>query len=59
MDIVGKLNNLFLKQDSVKGRRYLDELERYKVVARSYSLMEGAESVLSDMHSNVSHIYYG
>ncbi len=59
MDIVGKLNNLFLKQDSVKGRRYLDELERYKVVARSYSLMEGAVSVLSDMHSNVSHIYYG
>ncbi|WP_346700493.1 helix-turn-helix transcriptional regulator [Barnesiella sp. An22] len=59
MDIVGKLNSLFLKQDSAKGRRYLDELERYKRVARSYSLMEGTVSVLSDMHANVSYLYYG
>jgi hypothetical protein len=59
VDIVGKLNSLFLKQDSAKGRRYLDELERYKRVARSYSLMEGTVSVLSDMHANVSYLYYG
>lgn len=59
MDIVGELNSLFLKQDSAKGRCYLDELERYKQAARSYSLVEGAVSVLSDMHANVSYIYYG
>lgn len=59
MDIVDKLNDLFLKQGAEKGQRYLDELERYKSVARSYSLLEGTVSVLSDMHANVSHICYG
>lgn len=59
MDIVAKLNDLFLKQGAGKGQRYLDELERYKSVARSYSLLEGTVSVLSDMHANVSHICYG
>ena len=59
MDIVNKLNRILLSQDSEKGRCYLDELERYKLAARSYSLVEGTVSVLSDMHANVSYIYYG
>lgn len=59
MGIVDKLNRLMLSQDSAKGKCYLEELERYKAAARSYSLVEGAVAVLSDMHANVSYIYYG
>lgn len=59
MGIVDKLNRLMLSQDSAKGKCYLDEMERYKAAARSYSLVEGAVAVLSDMHANVSYIYYG
>lgn len=59
MDIVNKLNRILLSQDREKGRCYLDEFEWYKSAARSYSLVEGTVSVLSDMHANKSYIYYG
>lgn len=60
MDIVNKLNDEFLKQDFAKGQLlYSEELEKYKGIADSYARIENAISVLSDMHTNISYIYYG
>lgn len=61
MDIIDKLNNKFLKQDFTQAKRslYSEELEKYKGIACNYARMENAISVLSDMHTNISYIYYG
>lgn len=61
MDIIDKLNNEFLKQDFAQAKRplYSEEVEKYKEIACGYARMENAISVLSDMHTNISYIYYG
>lgn len=61
MDIVDKLNSEFLKQDSAQTKRplYPEELGKYKEIACGYARIENAISVLSDMHNNISYIYYG
>ena len=41
------------------GQQPMAELERYKQIAMGYAEMENAVSVLSDMHTNVSYVYYG
>lgn len=35
------------------------ELEKYKAIASGYAEMENAVAVLSDMHANISYVYYG
>ena len=61
MNIVDELNNEFSKQKSLYkvGQQPMAELERYKQIAMGYAEMENAVSVLSDMHTNVSYVYYG
>ena len=59
--IVDELNNEFSKQKSLYkvGQQPVAELEKYKQIAMGYAEMENAVSVLSDMHTNVSYVYYG
>lgn len=61
MNIVDELNNEFSKQKSLYkvGQQPVAELEKYKQIAMGYAEMENAVSVLSDMHTNVSYVYYG
>ena len=61
MNIVDELNNEFSKQKSLYkvGQQPVTELEKYKQIAMGYAEMENAVSVLSDMHTNVSYVYYG
>ena len=61
MNIVDELNNEFSKQKSLYkvGQQPVAELEKYKHIAMGYAEMENAVSVLSDMHTNVSYVYYG
>lgn len=61
MNVVSQLNDELLKQDFAASRDqlYREELEKYKETARSYARTENCVAVLSDMHTNASHIYYG
>lgn len=61
MDIVDKLNSRFLTQSLVPQGDGLPvaELEKYKKIAFGYAEMENAVAVLSDMHTNLSYVYYG
>ena len=61
MNIVDELNNEFSKQKLLYkvGQQPMAELEKYKQIAMGYAEMENAVSVLSDMHTNVSYVYYG
>lgn len=61
MDIVDKLNSRFLTQSLVSQGDGLPvaELEKYKKIASGYAEMENAVAVLSDMHTNISYVYYG
>lgn len=38
---------------------YAEMLERYRIIAGNYAVMENAVAVLSDLRNNVSYIYYG
>ena len=61
MDIVDRLTSELMKlRDSDESPQSDPSLtERYKTAARNYASMENTVSVLSDLKSNVSHIYYG
>lgn len=61
MEIIDELNGELLRQDFNDETKlpFPEELERYKAIARSYSITENTLSVLSDMKTNTSHIYYG
>ena len=61
MNIVDELNSRFLTQDLVSQQDGLPvaELEKYKKIASGYAEMENAVAVLSDMHTNISYVYYG
>lgn len=59
MDIAHQLNRELLRQDFVRGQMDPAELEHYKMIACHYARVENALSVLSDMRSNISYIYYG
>lgn len=61
MNIVDELNSRFLTQDLVSQQDGLSaaELEKYKAIASGYAEMENAVAVLSDMHANISYVYYG
>ena len=59
MDIAHQLSHELLRQDFVREQMAPDELDRYKMIACHYARVENALSVLSDMRSNTSYIYYG
>lgn len=61
MDILDRLNAEFLRQDSGMARPMETDayIEHYVNAARNYARMENSIAVLSDMHSNRSHICYG
>ena len=61
MNIVDRLTSELMKlRDSDESPQSDPSLtERYKTAARNYAFMENTVSVLSDLKSNVSHIYYG
>lgn len=59
MDIVDKLNGELLQLNCDNNPPHTKELEKYKELACHYARIENAISVLSDMRSNVSYIYYG
>ena len=61
MDIIAKLNGVLLQQDFTKAQMalYQSELDKYKKIAYGYANIENCISVLSDMHTNSSYIYYG
>lgn len=61
MNIVDELNSRFLTQSlaSKDGGLSAAELDKYKKIASGYAEMENAVAVLSDMHANVSYVYYG
>lgn len=59
MDIANRLNNELLNQAFAHDRQYLEEADKYKLLAQGYANTENALAVLSDMNANSSHIYYG
>lgn len=61
MNIIDRLNSEFLNQDpdSVKHTGVSADIEHYIDMARNYARMENSIAVLSDLHSNRSHICYG
>lgn len=59
MDVVSELNKELLKQDFPKEQLYVAELNRYKEIAYNYACLENSLSVLSDMHTNISYVFYG
>lgn len=59
MDTRDILKKEFSSQVFADGQAYSELLERYKEITRNYARMENAIAVLSDLHTNDSHIYYG
>ncbi|MGN0057234.1 MAG: response regulator transcription factor [Phocaeicola plebeius] len=59
MNIVNKLNKELLRQDFPEGEAWAMELEQYKEIAYHYAYIENVLSVLSDMHTNQSYLFYG
>lgn len=61
MNIVDELNSEFSKQKRISkvGKLPVEVVEKYKKIASGYAEMENAISVLSDMYTNVSYVYYG
>lgn len=59
MDTIDILNKEFFTQDFVEEQPYAEMLNRYKDIARNYARMENAVTVLSDLRTNASYIYYG
>ena len=60
MSLVRQLSDELQQQD-FSGARGLEHsvLARYKTIAAGYAELENAVAVLSDLHANVSYIYYG
>lgn len=59
MEAVDILNKEFSVQGFNEGLPYAEMLERYRIIAGNYAVMENAVAVLSDLRNNVSYIYYG
>lgn len=59
MKIIEKLNGEFLTQPFELEDLQTEELNTYKQVAQQYAQLENSIAVLSDLHTNVSYIYYG
>lgn len=60
MSLVRQLSDELQQQD-FSGARGLENsvLARYRTIAAGYAELENAVAVLSDLHANVSYIYYG
>lgn len=59
MNIISRLNSELLSQDFDEGNIYMEESDRCHLLAMGYAGVENAVAVLSDMHADNSHIYYG
>ena len=59
MDIADRLSNELLKQEFHEGSQCDEMLLRYRRIARGYAVMENAIAVLSDLHNDMSYVYYG
>ncbi len=59
MKIIDKLNGEFLTQPFEQEDLRAELLNTYKQLAQQYALLENAIAVLSDLHTNVSYIFYG
>lgn len=59
MNIVSQLNYELLNQDFAGEQLCMEESARCRLLAQGYASTENALAVLSDMHTNNSHIYYG
>lgn len=58
-DIAAELNETLLRQDFLPGQSPDEELERCRTVARNYARLENSLAVLSDMSTDISHLFYG
>ena len=59
MDTIDILNKEFFAQNFSGEQPFSELLDKYKCIARNYAQMESAVTVLSDMRTNISYIYYG
>ena len=59
MEIIEKLNGEFFTQPFEQEDLRMEELNTYRQLALQYAQLENAIAVLSDLHTNVSYIYYG
>ncbi len=59
MDTINILNKEFFTQNFSENQPYAEMLDKYKDIARNYAHIENAIAVLSDLHTNMSYIYYG
>lgn len=59
MNTVEQLNRKFARQDFSQEPLYTDELKRFIEIARNYAELENMVSVLSDLRTNKSYIFYG
>ena len=59
MEIIEKLNGEFFTQPFEQENLQAEKLNTYKQLAQQYAQLENAIAVLSDLHTNMSYIYYG
>lgn len=59
MKIIDKLSGEFFIQPFEQEDLRVEELNTYKQLAQQYARQENSIAVLSDLHNNVSYIYYG
>lgn len=59
MNLIDQLNKEFFDQDFSEEQSDIQTLEKYKTIALNYAQMENSIAVLSDLHTKISHIYYG
>ena len=59
MEIIEKLNGEFFTQPFEQEDLRAEKLNTYKQLAQQYAQLENAIAVLSDLHTNMSYIYYG
>ena len=59
MKIIDKLSGEFFIQPFEQEDLRVEELNTYKQLAQQYARQENSIAVLSDLHGNVSYIYYG
>lgn len=57
--IKSTLNDVLLDQDFSEGKNLVNDLKKYKIMAQTYTHIENAIVVLSDMRDNRSYIYHG
>ena len=59
MEIIEKLNGEFFTQPFEQENLRMEVFNTYRQLAQQYAQLENAIAVLSDLHTNVSYIYYG